>query len=116
MIKRQKTHEPKIREATTRVNGKEYPRVDVDFGIIDGKRRRRSFKTRREAEQEVARWKEEQGILERVLGRGAKKFLAGDVQDAATAKSLLGPGTTLTDAAKAKAALDEAELESAKSG
>ncbi len=105
------THEPKIRKATVRVNGKEYPRVIVDYGIRDGKRQRRTFKTMRQAEAEVERWRDEQKILARRMGEGAKAFISGDVQDAAAAKAMLGNGTTLTDAAAAKVEIDKAGLQ-----
>jgi integrase len=42
---------------------------------------------------------EEQRILSRRLGDGARAFVTGDVQDAASAKNLLAKGATLTEAA-----------------
>jgi integrase len=92
-------HEPKIREVTVRVKGREYPRVIVDFGEVNGRRERRTFKTRALAERALATWRKEQAILSRQIGNGAKRFLTGDVQDAAAALQVLGPGVTLSDAA-----------------
>ena len=92
-------HGPKIRETTVRVNGRNYPRVIVDFGTLDGKRKRKTFKTRPQAERAVATWQAEQKILARQIGKGAERFLTGDVQDAAAALHVLGPGVTLSEAA-----------------
>jgi integrase len=93
------THEPKIREQAVRVKGREYPRVIVDFGTVNGKRERKTFKTRKQAERAVATWKTQQAILSRRIGEGAQRFLTGDVQDAAAAMNMLGPDATLAEAA-----------------
>ncbi len=96
---KQVKHAPKIRETSTLVNGRQYPRVVVDFGIVDGKRKRRTFKTMAQAERAVATWQAEQKILANQIGKGARRFLTGDVQDAAAAIHILGPGVTLSEAA-----------------
>jgi integrase len=92
-------HEPKIRETIVRVKGREYPRVIADFGMKNGKRERKTFKTRKAAERAVATWQTEQKILARRIGEGAQRFLTGDVQDAAAALQVLGNGVTLAEAA-----------------
>lgn len=107
------THEPKIRETVTRVNGREYPRVVVDFGVVNGKRQRKTFKTRSAAESAVAAWREEQKILTRRIGEGSKRFISGDVQDAAAALSILGPGVTLSAAASLFKTVQDAGLTAA---
>lgn len=93
------THEPKIRETTVRVKGREYPRVIVDFGVMNGTRTRKTFKTRKLAERALDKWKAEQTILSRRIGEGSTRFLTGDVQDAAAALHILGAGATLAEAA-----------------
>lgn len=92
-------HAPKVRETTVRVKGREYPRVIVDFGIVDGARKRKTFKTRSLADKAVASWEAEQKILTRKIGEGSKRFLSGDVQDAAAAMSILGTDVRLSEAA-----------------
>jgi len=104
-------HAPKIRETIVRVKGREYPRVIVDFGTVNGKRERKTFKTMRAAEQAVETWQAEQAILSRRIGEGAQRFLTGDVQDAAAALSLLGPGVTLSEAAELFNAISKAGLD-----
>lgn len=93
------THEPKIREGIVRVKGRAYPRVIVDFGDVDGRRVRKTFKSRAAADTAVATWREEQKILARRIGEGAQRFLTGDVRDAAAALQVLGPAVTLAEAA-----------------
>jgi integrase len=103
MTDQTETHGPKIRETRVRVKGREYPRTVVDFGIrnVDGKRKRKrkTFKTRAQAERAVATWQAEQKILTRQIGKGADRFLTGDVQDAAAALHVLGADVTLSEAA-----------------
>lgn len=93
------THEPKIRETIVHVKGRDYARVIVDYGIVEGVRKRESHKTRADAEQSVATWKQKQKVLSRKIGEGARRFLNKDIQDAASAKHILGAEATLTNAA-----------------
>jgi len=92
-------HWPKIREGTVRVNGREYPRVILDFGTLNGRRTRKTFKTREAADRALEKWRAEQKILARQIGNGAKRFVTGAVQDAAAALHVLGPGASLAEAA-----------------
>ncbi len=94
-----KTHEPKIRKTAVRVKGKIYPRVIVDFGTVNGRRERKTFKTKDAAEKAVAAWQSEQAILSRRIGEASERFMSGNVQDAAAALAVLGPGVTLSEAA-----------------
>lgn len=96
---RDATHGPKVRETVATVKGRKYPRVVVDFGVVNGERKRRTFKTRNEADQAVSIWNAEQKILTRRMGDASKQFLTGDVQDAAAAMQILGAGVSLVDAA-----------------
>lgn len=107
------THETKVRETTVRVKGREYPRFVVDFGAVDGNRVRKSFKSRAVAERTVATWTAQQKILAKKVGDGAKRFLDGDVQDAAAALQILGGAGTLTEAASTLQALRAAGLTAA---
>lgn len=92
-------HDPKIREMTVRVKGREYPRVIVDYGAVNSVRRRKTFKTRSAAEKAITIWREEQKVLARRIGEGAQRFLTGDVQDAASAINILGPTVSLAESA-----------------
>jgi len=92
-------HEPTVRQTIVRVKGREYARVLVDFGTVNGQRKRKLFKTQRAAERAIASWRAEQKILARRIGESAKTFLTGDVQDAAAAMSVIGPGAKLAEAA-----------------
>ena len=104
------THEPTIRDTIVRVKDWTYPRVVVDFGDVDGRRMRKSFKTRAAAEKAVATWQQEQKILAKRIGEGAQRFLTGDVRDAAAALQVLGPGVSLAEAATLFKTVHEAGL------
>lgn len=105
------THGLKIRETTIRVKGHEYPRIVVDFGTVDGKRQRRFFKTRLAVDRAVAVWQQEQKILSRRIGESAKRFLPGDVQDAASAMTIIGRNSTLSEAANVFKTVRDANLD-----
>lgn len=64
---------------------------------MDGRRVRKTFKTRA-AEKAVAAWQGEQKILAKRLGEGAQRFFTGNVRDSAAALQILGPGVPLAEA------------------
>ncbi|MDA0989688.1 MAG: tyrosine-type recombinase/integrase [Verrucomicrobia bacterium] len=88
---------PKINEQTTTVKGRIYTRYVVDYGKDDkGNRKRKTFKSREEAEADV------KSRLKRMekLGRQAKRLDDCDMRDAAAALDLLQRRTTLQAAVR----------------
>ena len=101
------TTEPKLREAIARVKGKEYPRWILDCGIVHGKRTRRSFKSKTEAERLLKDWRqkqeihsERQNILARRIGEKADRLSADELLDAVRALELLPSRVSLEQAAR----------------
>lgn len=86
---------PKIYTQTIRVKGKEYKRALVDFGTVDGKRQRKTFKTEAEALAAI----EKNTILAKRIGRQASKLSDADLLDAAAALGVLQRRVSLETAA-----------------
>jgi integrase len=95
-----------IREDRVTVNGVVYDRWLADFGAVDGKRERKFFLTKPEAEQyvktravELASRAESQVILKRKIGEDAAALSNDDLRDAVVGLKVLDRQGTLTDAA-----------------
>jgi len=80
---------PKLREGIARVKGKEYPRWILDYGVVHGKRTRRSFKSKTEAERLLKDWRqkqeihsERQKILSQRIGEKADRLSTDRLLDA----------------------------------
>jgi site-specific recombinase XerD len=71
----------KISIQTVNVKGHQYTRYVVDFGTLDGKRQRKTFKTQFEAKAHINR----NAILQKKIGRMAGKLTDTDLRDAAKA-------------------------------
>jgi integrase len=86
----------KIRQDDVERNGNVYTRFILDLGKDDhGKRVRKSFKTREDAEAEQKR----QAKFQEKIGRAAKKLTDKQVRDAVEAIGILSGCTSLRDAA-----------------
>jgi integrase len=92
----QRTEAGKITKRIVRVKGHEYERFVVDFGTVDGRRNRRTFKTEGEAQAAI----EKEGILARRIGKQARKLSDADLFDAAKALDVLAREVTLETAAR----------------
>lgn len=98
---------PKIGEQTTTVKGRVYKRYVVEFGVVRGKRDRKTFKTRRaaqahirEREQKDVSNVEARAILEKRIGEKAHKLATDDLLDAVKALDVLKHTTSLETAAR----------------
>ena len=78
------TTDERIRVQTSTVKGRTYPRFSVELGRIEGKRKRKTFKTYEEAEDFLA------GHDERTLAIGEKAadLETDDLLDAVQAKDV----------------------------
>ena len=94
---KQSSHESaKLYRRTVTVKGRQYERYIVDFGTVDGRRRRRSFGSEAAAKAAIAGEK----ILAKRVGRQARKLIDADLLDAARALDTLQRLTTLQTAAQ----------------
>jgi len=96
-----------INSQLTRIKGREYLRYIVDFGIINGKRTRRSFNAITKAKvaiknhiQKTKIESEKQKILTRKIGQQADNLTNDNLMDAVKALSVLDGSTSLTRAAE----------------
>lgn len=102
----QETPEPKIHERDCMVKGHRYVRYDVDFGQVNTKRTRQSFKTLAQAERAIRNWgkkkdvdSERQKSLSKRIGQFATKLTNDDLMDAAQGLAILKRAVRLSDAA-----------------
>jgi integrase len=82
---------PKITERTLTVKGHEYVRYTVDFGTVDGRRNRRTFKSEADAQTAIAK----EAVLSKRIGRQARKLGDDELLDAAKALDVLQHLVTL---------------------
>ena len=92
--------QPKIRKESTTVKGRSYDRYVVDYGIVDTKRVRRTFKKKSDAEHFISNEAERQKILQKQIGQQAKRLSSDDLLDAARAIKLLKRRISLVAAAE----------------
>ena len=78
------------------VKGKVYQRFLVDYGTVDGKRQRKTFKTQAEAELAI----QKNSILAKRIGRQAGKLRDRDLLDATLALDILQRRVALVTAAR----------------
>ena len=97
---------PKIREEDTTVKGRKYRRWVVDFGTVDGKRKRGYYKTEAKAQRAVRDWEtrqsiesDKQKILSKQIGEKAGNLSTDHLLDAAKAFDVLAGAATLEESA-----------------
>jgi integrase len=93
---KQEAHGLKIRESASEVNGKSYPRWIVDLGVVDGTRKRRSFRT----EAEALEFAEAEAKRRRIIGEDSGKLSKRDLRDAVEALNILANRATLATVAR----------------
>jgi integrase len=102
-----KSSGPRIRKQTSRVKGHDYIRWVVDYGLVDGKRVRETFKTEARANRAIEKWErgldreaEKQELLATRIGEKAEKLTTDNLLDASKALDVLKSGVSLEAAAK----------------
>ncbi len=96
---------PRIRKQASSVKGHDYVRWVVDYGIVNGKRIRETYKAR--ANRAVEKWlkaqereAEKQELLATRIGEKAEKLTTDDLLDASKAFELLKRRVSMEDAAR----------------
>ena len=87
---------PKVREKPIKVKGRAYLYWEVDAGLVNGKRYKRNFKTKREAEAEAGRLRTERDEI----GNDALELTPEQKKDAVRALGSLEPGASLSQASE----------------
>ena len=100
-FKKPKSTGPKIRVRNVTQGGRTYQYFVVDLGKVDGKRKFRNFKTKREAEAFVSNQKQH----ERHVGEGARGLTKEQLWDALQALDKAQGSVTLTSAVERALAL-----------
>jgi hypothetical protein len=92
--------EPRVRKVTTSVKLRNYTHWMVDYGIVNGKRKRSKYRSEAAANRAVKKWKvsqerevEKQEILATRIGEKAEKLSTGDLLDAVKALEILEQST-----------------------
>jgi len=95
-----------VRPQSTKVKGTVYQRYAVDFGMVHGKRHRRTFKSELAAKAAIREWLDKQKSNEEAraklavrIGEKAERLSTDDLLDAAKALDTLEGCTTLKQAA-----------------
>lgn len=102
-----KSSGPRIRKQTSTVKGHKYARWVVDYGLVDGKRLRETFKTEARANRAVEKWyrgldreAEKQELLATRIGEKAEKLTTDNLLDATKALDALKRSVSLETAAQ----------------